>query len=302
MKNKIDLTDILTPASIIEGMIDRELAAANKKFPAFATTHEGWAVLFEEVAETNKEIEDINDIAMVLFEDIMKSHAYDELKADRVSDIRHSAVKGIEELIQVAAMCDKFKALAGPEEIIPSMAEFYKNWTKRKEEEGDKFLEMLMNPSKGTGKPTTIKRWNAKIVPNDTEPCCEVTPSKYDTGSILSMGTLKPEKARETTDFYKKKYKMTDEQVYNFLDRLYTNRAIIVKQNEVPPEKWQELKSLAENANKTMEIITKHKCGNCKSYNWTPVSEHAICMNPKNQKTETKATWSCPEWEKGNTK
>lgn len=250
---------------MIELLIRMELKSANEKFPPFASTHEGWAVLFEEVAETNKEIEDINDIAMVLFEDIMKSHAYDELKADRVSDIRHSAVKGIEELIQVAAMCDKFKALGEAN----SMKELYEKYDNRLKRD---VLEVFN------------KNYKAKIVPNDTEPCCEVTPSKYDTGSILSMGTLKP--CKETKEYL--------ERASDFID------AVCSGLDHTEPEIVKFFNGVAEKANQTMETLkTEHKCGNCNSYNWTPVSEHAVCMNPKNQKTETKATWSCPEWEKG---
>ena len=220
-------------SEIIEQIIAEELAVANKKFPAFASTHEGWAVLFEEVAETNKEIDDINTVIMVLFEDIMKSHGYDELKADRISDIRHAAVNGIKELIQVAAMCDKFMALD--------------------------------------------KKWEAKIVSPDTKPCCEVRPSKYDTGSILSMGTLKPDKER-TSDFV--------DAVSSGLDR-------------TDPEIVETFFRIGQEATKTMNQL-EHKCGNCKHmgfHYWTPWIEPPICLHPKNQRTETKATWSCPECE-----
>ena len=68
---------------IIEQLIAEELAFANRKFPAFASTHEAWAVT-----------------------------------KDSIQEVKISAVKCIKELIQVAAMCDKSMALEEPKGIM----------------------------------------------------------------------------------------------------------------------------------------------------------------------------------------
>lgn len=96
---------------IIEQMIKEELAQANKVWPQFASTHEGWAVLNEEVQEAAEDMTDVFQQTENLFERIREYHAYDGFKENQVGGIKESAIKAIKELIQVAAMCDKFRAM-----------------------------------------------------------------------------------------------------------------------------------------------------------------------------------------------
>lgn len=93
---------------MIEKLINEELQSANKKFPLFSSWHEAYAVILEEMEEANNEADVMCNLYLDrLWRDI-KAKASSE--ADRFEDIgmlRGRAVRAIEELIQVAAMCDK---------------------------------------------------------------------------------------------------------------------------------------------------------------------------------------------------
>jgi len=95
----------------IEGCIKLELERANHLWPQFASTHEGWAVIKEEVEEALEDTHAMKHETAFLFEKIREHHAYDTFKENIVGDIRYRAVQAIKELVQVAAMCDKFRVL-----------------------------------------------------------------------------------------------------------------------------------------------------------------------------------------------
>ena len=90
-------------------LVGKELTAANKRFPQFHSTHEGYAVIQEEVDELK---EDVNRIdgrinclrAMVRFNNDRK---------ELVSRIFDDAINAACEAIQVAAMCKKFLEMEG---------------------------------------------------------------------------------------------------------------------------------------------------------------------------------------------
>ena len=215
--------DELEKHVIIDKLIADELETANSKFPAFSSTHEGWAVLKEEAEELEHESTMMKLGMDVLWGIIKENHPTKEA-AEYATQIRGDAVNAIMEAIQVAAMCDKFKALG------------------KDKENGQLFVgpaNCLHTTDDLQYLPGDPLNWAAKIVPSDTKPTCEVIPCH---GS---------------------------------------------KEHKIFADKFTEAVSKG---------LAEHKCGNCNSYNWTPVSEHAVCMNPKNQKTETKATWTCPEW------
>lgn len=102
---------------MIEKLINEELQNANKKFPLFSSWHEAYAVILEEVEEAQEEAAVMCNLYLDrLWRDI-KVKASSE--ADRLEDIgivRGHAVRAIEELIQVAAMCDKAVMSLGGEE------------------------------------------------------------------------------------------------------------------------------------------------------------------------------------------
>lgn len=92
---------------IIEQMAAEELARANQTFPMFASWHEAYAVLLEEVEEAKAEMTKMK-VHMDFYWDAVKSKsATDALRESYVKAIQDTAAKGVEELIQVIAMCDK---------------------------------------------------------------------------------------------------------------------------------------------------------------------------------------------------
>jgi hypothetical protein len=101
---------------MIEKLIDEELQNANKKFPLFSSWHEAYAVILEEVEEADEETNVMCTLYLDrLWQDI---RAKASSEADRFEDIgivRGHAVRAIEELIQVAAMCDKAAMSLGKE-------------------------------------------------------------------------------------------------------------------------------------------------------------------------------------------
>ena len=51
----------------IRVLVDKELAAANKRFPQFHSTHEGYAVVLEEADELKEVVNRINDRMIYLW-------------------------------------------------------------------------------------------------------------------------------------------------------------------------------------------------------------------------------------------
>lgn len=101
---------------MIEKLINEELQNANKKFPLFSSWHEAYAVILEEVEEADEE----TNVMCTLYLDRLwrDIRAKASSEADRIEDIgivRGHAVRAIEELIQVAAMCDKAAMSLGEE-------------------------------------------------------------------------------------------------------------------------------------------------------------------------------------------
>lgn len=104
------LMDELEIKEAVEYLIENELRDANKKFSQFNSRHEGFAVINEEVQEAidevNKMIHSMNDTWTGIKNDI----DIDSLMLT-IENLEKSAKNGIKELIQVAAMCKKFKNL-----------------------------------------------------------------------------------------------------------------------------------------------------------------------------------------------
>ena len=93
----------------VQELVEMELAAANEKHPPFASQHEGYAVIKEEIEETRAQINALEQHF---------GYAWDTIKHDasakeRVEMCKHFSVLAACELIQVAAMCEKFQKLEG---------------------------------------------------------------------------------------------------------------------------------------------------------------------------------------------
>lgn len=85
-----------------------ELESANKKFPLFHGSHEGFAVLLEEAEELAEESDEIEKIMNSWWMYLRRDENID-IQKKRVDKIRRHAVNAAMEAIQVIAMCDKFK-------------------------------------------------------------------------------------------------------------------------------------------------------------------------------------------------
>lgn len=93
--------------SQVRELVATELAAANRKHPPFHSQHEGYAVILEEMQET----EEATRLAKIDLE-IAWRNIRDDISADvEISGLKDRAIQVACEAIQVAAMCDKFKGV-----------------------------------------------------------------------------------------------------------------------------------------------------------------------------------------------
>ena len=88
----------------IRALVDKELSAANERFPQFHSAHEGYAVIQEEVDELKEDTNRINGRIACLWDMVRFNNSCEEL----VSRIYDDAINAACEAIQVAAMCKKF--------------------------------------------------------------------------------------------------------------------------------------------------------------------------------------------------
>lgn len=93
----------------VRALVDKELSAANKRFPQFHSAHEGYAVIKEEVDELKEDMDRINGRITSLRARVRFNNSCEEL----VSRIFDDAVNAACEAVQVAAMCKKFLEMEG---------------------------------------------------------------------------------------------------------------------------------------------------------------------------------------------
>lgn len=93
---------------VIEALIAEELARANNLHRArFASMHEGESVIREEIKESREEYTNMKLQFREAWGAVM---ARKEGKANqKIAKVREYAVAAITELVQVAAMCDKWE-------------------------------------------------------------------------------------------------------------------------------------------------------------------------------------------------
>lgn len=93
--------------SQVRELVATELAAANRKHPTFHSQHEGYAVILEEMQETEEAIR----LAKIDLE-IAWRNIRDDIGAEvEISGLKDRAIQVACEAIQVAAMCEKFKGV-----------------------------------------------------------------------------------------------------------------------------------------------------------------------------------------------
>lgn len=88
----------------VENLVQKELESANKKFPMFASRHEGAAVIVEEIQEAEEELQKVKGRFMALWS-FTKGNAYSEILSN---ELKNFAISLVVESIQVAAMAQKF--------------------------------------------------------------------------------------------------------------------------------------------------------------------------------------------------
>ena len=88
----------------IRALVDKELSAANERFPQFHSRHEGYAVILEEMEELKEEVEKADSYLAFAWGEIR----IDDDCEDFISVVERYAINAACEAIQVAAMCKKF--------------------------------------------------------------------------------------------------------------------------------------------------------------------------------------------------
>lgn len=89
----------------IRQAVGKELASANSKFPMFASLHEGYAVLKEEVEEAGEELSGVRKFLDYAWQFIRSDNR--QLALEHVTRLRFAAQRLAEEAVQVAAMAQK---------------------------------------------------------------------------------------------------------------------------------------------------------------------------------------------------
>ena len=93
-----------TIKSGVEKLVQKELGAANQKFPVFHSDHEGAAVIFEEMQETENELKNVQEYFKALWESVKQN-----VDAEWCGEsIKIASANLACEAIQVAAMAQKF--------------------------------------------------------------------------------------------------------------------------------------------------------------------------------------------------
>lgn len=95
----------------LPALVDEELAAAMKEHPLFASAHEGYAVLLEEVEETEAELQNLRFALGALWRGV--KHDNGVAIGAAVTAATRAAIDLAAEAIQVAAMARKIRDSIG---------------------------------------------------------------------------------------------------------------------------------------------------------------------------------------------
>lgn len=94
----------MTELSKIQALAYEELKEANEKNPLFHSDHEAYAVILEELEETEENVKAMGYCIQAMWDYVKK----DKKPRKSVEKLKNFALKTAAEAIQVAAMCDKF--------------------------------------------------------------------------------------------------------------------------------------------------------------------------------------------------
>lgn len=90
----------------VNGLVDDEVGRTMKVHPLFNLTHEGIAVIKEEIEETEDELSQLNENTLGAWHFVKKDNT--KLLLINIETMKGNAIRLAAESIQVAAMCDKF--------------------------------------------------------------------------------------------------------------------------------------------------------------------------------------------------
>lgn len=93
----------MTELSKIQALADEELKEANEKYPQFSSDHEAYAVILEELEETEENMKAMRYWLETIWKCIRKNSDIKQY----VEVLKECALNTAAEAIQVAAMCDK---------------------------------------------------------------------------------------------------------------------------------------------------------------------------------------------------
>lgn len=97
----------------VEKLVQKELESANRRFPLFASEHEGYAVILEEVEEAQEYMADTKSCLGGIWTGIRGGYYDADLYKKAALDLKDSAIGLAIEAIQVAAMAQKFMDSSG---------------------------------------------------------------------------------------------------------------------------------------------------------------------------------------------
>lgn len=93
----------------VRSLVDKELEAANERFPKFHSAHEGYAVILEEVAELREQTDYAETALESVWFEVRDNHSHNAY----IERLSKHAINAACEAIQVAAMCQKFLEMEG---------------------------------------------------------------------------------------------------------------------------------------------------------------------------------------------
>lgn len=89
----------------VEELVVKELNSANEQFPLFASLHEGYAVMLEEVEEAESELEHVREKLYYIWQEIKLDGGLHVIPLSEC--VKEYAIDLACEAIQVAAMAEK---------------------------------------------------------------------------------------------------------------------------------------------------------------------------------------------------